>query len=61
MKTIKEKFDEKITFTMTRRQAYKVLCEVGKQAHEWNTLEALIKNAMGISDIHHESEDGEED
>lgn len=61
MKTTEDKFDEKITFTMTRRQAYRVLCEVGKEAHEWNSLEFIIRDAMGIREIHHEMEDGEED
>ena len=59
---LKARYDEKVTLSLTRRQAYAVLCFVGEKAGEWFRLERAVKDAMGITEeVHHEAEDGEED
>ncbi len=59
---LKAKYDEQVTLSLTRRQAYALLTYVSEKAGEWFRLERTVREAMGITEeVHHEAEDGEED
>lgn len=59
---LKAKYDEQVTLSLTRRQAYAFLSYVSEKAGEWNRLAWSVKKAMGITEeVHHEVEDGEEE
>jgi len=59
---LKAKYDEMVTLSLTRRQAYAFLTYVSERAGEWNRLQLEVKKSMGITEeVHHEAEDGEEE
>ena len=58
---LKEKYDEKVFLTMTRRQAIEVLHYFEDKKRMYSLLTDNVKQTLGLEDIHHEMEDGEED
>ena len=59
--TVKDKWDAEVSLKMTRRQAVKVLHYIEDKEREYRKLKDSIRDALGLTEIHHEMEDGEED
>ena len=61
MAELKAKYDKKYTFTMSRRQAIKVLQFIEDQKREWQNLEDHMRDVLGLNYEDFEDEDEDEE